>query len=346
MTVECVVCVPARDEEEHLPALLAALAEQGEPGLRVVVLANNCSDRTAEIARCFGRDEPRLRLLVREMEWRGKPAHAGRARGAAMETGAAWLRAEADSGLLLSTDADTLPPPHWLRAIRGAFEAGAEAVGGELRITEDPRHPLPAWLRRSHEEVAAYQAAVRDLADALDPQDHDPPPRHGDHTGASLAVTLAAYEGAGGVPQLASQEDVALVEAIERQGGRVRHPASVWVEVSPREIGRAEGGMADELRRWRQLSEAGETHSVPEAGHWWAFFRRRRALREMFRRSAFHGGHGLPEAVLREIARRSVNDIAFVAACQARTRRVLPRLAPMARVTRDLRALASTALAA
>ena len=45
MSSECVICVPARNEEHHLPLLLTGLANQDLPSgeaLRVVVLANNC----------------------------------------------------------------------------------------------------------------------------------------------------------------------------------------------------------------------------------------------------------------------------------------------------------------
>jgi GT2 family glycosyltransferase len=346
MSAECAICIPARNEEERLPVLLAALARQDVPGLRVVVVANNCNDGTAEAARRFADREPRLRLRVRELDWRPGLANVGRARGAAMAAGAAWLREEAGDGILVSTDADASPPPHWVHAILDGFREGAEVVGGEIRIAEDPGWPAPDWLRCARAEVAAYWSAVRDLAHGMDPLPHDPPARHGDHTGASLAVTIAAYEAAGGIPPLAVREDVALVEAVERNGGRVRHPVAVWTEVSAREDGRAEGGMATEMRKWRCLAEGGKEHLQPGAGFWYAAFNRRRALREMFRRGTFHGWDGLPASACEALARRSVNDIAFVAACEAMVTREEPEMAEIGRATRDLRAMMFTNLAA
>jgi hypothetical protein len=304
------------------------------------------TDGTAEVARRFADREPRLRLRVRELDWPTELANVGRARDAAMAAGAAWLREEAGDGILVSTDADATPPPHWMEAIIGGFRDGAEVVGGEIRIAEDAGRPSPDWLRRSREYVTAYWSAVRDLAHAVDPLPHDPPRRHGDHTGASLAVTIAAYEAAGGIPPLPVREDIALVEAVERNGGRVRHPAAVWTEVSAREDGRAAGGMAAEMRKWRCLAEAGEEHLLPGAGFWHEVFHRRRGLREMFRSGIFCSRDGLPASTYESLAARSVNDIAFVAACEAMLPREAPEKAEIGRATRDLRALIFTNLAA
>ena len=57
-----VVAIPVKDEEERLPACLRALAQQldrsGRPIppalVRVVVFANNCTDRSASLARKLG----------------------------------------------------------------------------------------------------------------------------------------------------------------------------------------------------------------------------------------------------------------------------------------------------
>ncbi len=268
----CVVCVPARNEAATLPALIAALDRQTiESRPRLLVLANNCIDGTAEAARMAAR---RIELRVEEVSLPTGRANAGVARGLAMAAGAKWLGGA--DGVLVSTDADTAPPPHWLAANLRAIEAGCEAVGGEIRL---PEEGVPDWLRLTRGRVARYWAGVRALAERIDPLPHDPWPRHGDHTGASLALTLAAHEAAGGVPPIPTGEDNALVAAVERQGGRLRHDPDVWTAVSVREDGRAAGGMAAEMRRWRELAETGAPHLMPEAGHWQALLNRRRSLR-------------------------------------------------------------------
>jgi hypothetical protein len=91
----------------------------------------------------------------------------------------------------------------------------------------------------------------------LDPDSFDPWPRHTEHSGASLAVTLEAYRRAGGIPPVPIGEDRAFVEALRRVDARVRHSPAVRVVVSGRTIGRAAGGMADTIRR--RLTKPDET---------------------------------------------------------------------------------------
>src|SRR6476469_6442466 len=50
----CVVLVPAHDEENGLPATLAGLLPLLRPGDRLLVVADNCTDRTAAAARAAG----------------------------------------------------------------------------------------------------------------------------------------------------------------------------------------------------------------------------------------------------------------------------------------------------
>ena len=52
--VRVTVLIPAHDEEYSLPTTLGALREQTRPPDRVVVVADNCTDRTVEIAREMG----------------------------------------------------------------------------------------------------------------------------------------------------------------------------------------------------------------------------------------------------------------------------------------------------
>ncbi|MBP0495842.1 glycosyltransferase [Pararoseomonas indoligenes] len=338
MSPALVVCIPARNEAERLPRLLRALAAQEGPApLRVLVLANNCTDGTAEAARREA--APSLELRVEEAVLPPDRSHAGGARGLAMGRGAAWLReAGATDGVLLSTDADSEPPPHWVAANLAAIAAGAEAVGGAIRIAPEPGAAVPDWLQAAQARVARYWEAVRALAHAIDPLPYDPPPRHGDHTGASLAVTLAAFEAAGGVPAIPTGEDNALVTAIERNGGRLRHPPDVWIAVSAREDGRATGGMAGEVRRWREMAESGAPHLLPDAAFWQALFMRNRALRDSWPRADARIAGADPD-ILARTARESVNAIAFV----KRAEPLLPPLTPewheIARATRDLEAM-------
>ena len=50
------VVIPAHDEEASLPATLEALGQQSRPPDRVIVIADNCTDRTEAVARAMGVD--------------------------------------------------------------------------------------------------------------------------------------------------------------------------------------------------------------------------------------------------------------------------------------------------
>ena len=103
MTVS--VIIPAYNEEQHIVPCLRALADQEVPADEVLVVDNNCVDRTAERARETGA------TVVRE-EMQGI-AHA-RDRGF-----------DAAKGKILARiDADTIVPPGWVRYIRSVFESG------------------------------------------------------------------------------------------------------------------------------------------------------------------------------------------------------------------------------
>jgi hypothetical protein len=225
---------------------------------------NNSRDRTAAIARERAlRSADRLTILLDECTLSPPDAHVGTARGRAMDAG---YRRVGDRGVLLTTDADCRPPSTWVSANLAAVAAGADLVGGRIEIDED--EPLDPALAAVRARLDRYWAAVRAIEDAIDPCAHDPAPRHGDHTGASLAIVGALYRAAGGVPAIASGEDRALVAAAIGRGGRLVHPPSVWTRTSARAIGRAPGGMAAWIEDAQATLARGEEPLVPALAHW------------------------------------------------------------------------------
>lgn len=319
-----VVCVPARDEADRLPALLRSLAVQdghAPPGrLGVVVVANNCTDGTAALARALGAAPEGAGLDLRVVEARFAPAeaHVGSARRLALDTGAAWLAEQGSpNGALLTTDADATVPPDWVGANLRALER-ADIVGGRLVI--EPGAPIDPALSLLNGRIERYWAAVRALEDRLDPPPHDPAPRHGDHTGASLALRAGLYRAVGGLPALARGEDNALVARVEAQGGRLRHCPAVTVAVSDRAAGRVTGGMATEMGRRARVVSGEEAYRLPAPEHWRAATARRAALRDLWfstddAAARWRGlsAFGLDEADVAAIAPETcANDIAFV----------------------------------
>jgi len=139
---------------------------------------------------------------------------------------------------------------------------------------------LPPALRVREENERAYAALLDELAWLIDPAPHDPWPRHGIHSGASMAITLDAYRRIGGLPAVPVGEDRALFEAVRRAGMRVRHCPAARVTVSCRLVGLAAGGMADTLRRRRSDAAAPtDPRLEPAADAFWRF-----RCRRLFRR--------------------------------------------------------------
>ena len=266
-TINFCVCVPARNEAERLPVLLAALAAQDWPGsVMVSIGVNNTTDDSLDvIGRAQRRYGARLDIAVVVADFAPELAHAGSARKLAMDAGLRRI-ARAKDGVLVSTDADSRPPVDWLCNIAKAVDRGADMVGGRIDI--DSNEPLPPAVSALRSAWDAYWAAVRAIEDAIDPLPWDVAPRHGDHTGASLAIRASVYRACGGVPLLATGEDRALVTAALARGARLAHPANVRIAVSPRLEGRAEGGMASAMQQLYRDAEEGCQPMAPAFDHW------------------------------------------------------------------------------
>lgn len=241
-----VVAIPVHDEVERIGGCLEALAAQVEaPPFTVVLLLNNCRDGTAGAVRALRPVLPFALDLV-EVDLPPEIAHVGTARAMAMERAAELAGPD---GILFATDADGAVAPDWIRRNLLAFEGGVEAVAGRAVVTSIEHPDFPAALAADNAVEERYADLLDALADRLDHEPYDPLPRHTQHSGASIAVTVAAYRRAGGVPRIATGEDRAFFDALRRVDARLRHDETVWVVVSGRVVGRAPGGMADTIRR-------------------------------------------------------------------------------------------------
>lgn len=271
------VCVPARNEAAHIGTLIAALAGQTVAvPVPLALCVNNSDDGTSAAARAAAaQTNGQVALTLVEKRFTAIDAHAGSARRAAMDLGATMLK-EAD-GLLLSTDADCRPPTDWIAA-NLAWADEDRIVGGQIMLDED--ETVPGVILELRGRFDRYWEQVRAIEDLLDPQPWDPAPRHGDHTGASLALSVSLYQRAGGVPLLPTGEDRALVDAAVAAGGTLIHPAAVWTRASARTVGRAAGGMAADMQRWTQSGTAQGQVLVPSFDQWRARAEWRRQQRD------------------------------------------------------------------
>lgn len=128
------VVVPAHDEEAGLPDTLASLhALDYPPALfRLVVVADNCTDRTQERAHAAG-----ARVLVRhDPDRRGK--------GWALAFAFERLLAEDFAQAFVVVDADTIVSPNLLSAFAARFQAGGEALQARYGV----RNPESSWRNR------------------------------------------------------------------------------------------------------------------------------------------------------------------------------------------------------
>ncbi len=241
-----IAAIPARDEADRIGPCLEALDAQCGARLdHIVLLVNNSTDGTADAARSIAL-QPGTQLHVIERILPSEQANAGTARSLAMQAAAALAGPD---GVLLTTDADGLVDPDWLAANLAGLRAGADVVAGWVELHPIEWGMIPNKLHEDDARECAYDALCDEIHSRLDPDPHDPAPRHTQHSGASIAVTAEAYARCGGVPAVPSGEDRALMAALRRVDARIRHALEVHVTVSGRMAGRAPGGMADTIRR-------------------------------------------------------------------------------------------------
>lgn len=250
-----IVAIPACNEVEQIERCLAALAVQrddcGAPvpegAFEILVFANNCSDATADVARAFAGSVPHPITVVEERLTPDKQS-AGWARKRSMDLAAASLTKRGGNGIILTTDADSSVAPTWFAETTKEFERGVDCVAGYIDANPLEIVNLGSrFLGRGRLEDT-YLRLVAEIYARCDEQPHDPWPNHRVSSGASLAVTLAAYTTIGGLPPRAVGEDSALTETLKRAGFKVRHSMNVVVSTSCRLDGRAQGGAADTMR--------------------------------------------------------------------------------------------------
>jgi hypothetical protein len=272
-----VVAIPVRDEAQRIGPCLTALAKQQRLPDTVVLMLNNCRDHTEAIARAMIPELP-FDLDIISRYFPPDQANAGHARRLAMDEAA---RIAGPSGVLLTTDADAIVPPGWVIRNLDALHAGADVVCGRTIIDPVEARMIPAHLHADDALECQLIALLDDLAWLLDPEPHDPLPRHTEASGASCAVSVEAFQRVGGIPAIASGEDRAFVRALWRTDARVRHDPAIQVTVSGRIDGRAPGGMADAIRR-RMIQQDEFSDEVAESATD-AF--RRYSLRQRTRRA-------------------------------------------------------------
>ena len=117
------ILIPAHDEEQAIGGTIAAIRAQMLAMDRLVVIVDNCADRTADIARAAGAE------VVERVD---KSRHG---KGYALAAGLAFVKANEPRGIIVFIDADCTLTPHSLDEL---FAASQE-TGGPVQARDTLR---------------------------------------------------------------------------------------------------------------------------------------------------------------------------------------------------------------
>jgi cellulose synthase/poly-beta-1,6-N-acetylglucosamine synthase-like glycosyltransferase len=143
------IVVPAHDEEQGIGGTVRSLLAVDYPSAlrRVVVVADNCTDATADRARDAG-----ATVLVRQDALR-------RGKGYALEHAFAWSLAQGGADAVVVVDADSDVSRNLLRAFAARLEAGAPAIQAFYGV----RNPDASWRTRLMTVALALFHLLRSL---------------------------------------------------------------------------------------------------------------------------------------------------------------------------------------
>ena len=205
--------VPAHNEEELLEACLISIqaaAKYSPLPVEVVVVADECVDRTAKMAARYGQ--------VIEVAHRNVGAARQSGFRATTRPNDAWMA---------TTDADSTVPIDWFAHQVARAELGVELLAGTVHVTNWETYSK----QLQHDYEHRYQMA------------HPTTRIHG----CNLGFLGRRYLSVGGFAPLAVREDVDLVTRFVRAGAYVVWSDESPVVTSARRTSRAAGGFAAHL---------------------------------------------------------------------------------------------------
>lgn len=235
------VVVPARDEEQTLPALLRSVADQGAAVLEVAVVDDASGDATAAVARASG-----ARVVPA-----GTPPPGWTGKAWACHNGAAATTGD----LLLFLDADTVLEPG---ALAGLLAAHARHGG---LVSVQPHHDV----QRPYEQLSAYFNVVALMASAAFTRHADEarPSRAPMAFGPCLLTSREDHARAGGHEAVRGEilDDAALAAAYHRAG------LPVWCAVGGDAVRMRSypGGLGQLVAGWTKNIASGAADAAPSA---------------------------------------------------------------------------------
>ncbi|EIM75748.1 family 2 glycosyl transferase [Nitritalea halalkaliphila LW7] len=218
---EVSLLLPARNEEQMLPACLEALDRLDYPldKLQILLGNDNSTDRTGAMMEAWAATRPHVQVVH-------VPAYT--VEGAFQNGKAAALATmarQAKGDVYLFTDADCQVPPTWARhMVLGLRQSAAGYLTGVTRV-----RPNGLWARLQGVDwwlTLGFMKVLDDLSISITSM------------GNNMAITADAYKRVGGFEKVkfALTEDFAVAAAIRQAGYAGRHEVQpeVCIETAPK----------------------------------------------------------------------------------------------------------------
>ena len=250
------VIIPAKNEAHHITKTLDALRLQRDEQeavlpyhlFEVLLLANNCTDTTYEVAVAYQRQYPQFPLHVAQVRLEKPEAHIGTVRRMLMDEAYRRHAQNRRDGVILSTDADTEADKQWIAHTLREISNGCDAVGGRILAREVAKDSKLYYL-----QDITYRCLAARWEARIDPLHNSPKDCHFQCFGASLAVRCSAYHKAGRLPVIPFLEDEAFSRALQRVDAKVWRSPLVKVYTSSRLCGRVKAGLSVYLKHLGNL---------------------------------------------------------------------------------------------
>lgn len=207
LAVRISLVIPAYNEESEIASCLEHVVAQTRPPDEVLVVDNNSTDLTCEIARSYVD-----KLPIRIVHERRQGVSWARRLGFDAATGEVFGR----------IDADTLIEPRWCESLERVFETSADvdAVTGGTWIRDIP---WEGWFRQRI-GLAVERGPTSRSATVL--------------MGANMAISREAWLQAKGFlkDEPGTHEDIDLYYAVGKSGGRAVVVPALTASIAPRRV--------------------------------------------------------------------------------------------------------------
>lgn len=251
-SLKMVIIIPAKNESKIIEESLRSITNQRKSNnalfdsssFELLILCHNCNDKTYQVCLKFALANPQI--VIHPLSWNSTIANTvGSARRILMNI--AYERIAYPNGLIISTDADTIPDKRWLYNLEKYLEQEISLVCGFINADlKDLVGQAKIYLTAKEE----YLLLKSKLEAKILPNFNDPWPRHSYHWGSNMAIKKKVYKAIGGIRPLHYLEDVNLYTKVVSEGYSVRHCIKTKVTTSTRLDSRCDEGFGEELQAW------------------------------------------------------------------------------------------------